>query len=46
MNPEGMSFDNDHTTSMYNQINVQQQQGMAARPRVDVDASGEVDPTL
>lgn len=45
MNPEGMSFDNDHTTSMYNQINVQQQ-GMAARPRVDVDASGEVDPTL
>lgn len=45
MNPEGMSFDNDHTTSMYNQINVQQQ-SMAARPRVDVDASGEVDPTL
>lgn len=45
MNPEGMSFDNDHTTSMYNQINVQQQP-MAARPRVDVDASGEVDPTL
>lgn len=45
MNSESMSYDNDPTISIYNQINMQQQP-LAARPRVDIDASGEVDPTL
>lgn len=57
MNSEGMSYGNNFASSSmydqsseYNQGNMQQpqqpQQPMAARPRVDVDAAGEVDPTL
>lgn len=50
MNSEGMQYP---SSSMYNaaggeygqQPPQMQQQPMAARPRVDVDASGEVDPT-